>query len=176
MRLFVAVPVPEDLRRKVAALGQEMMQDGISLVRAENMHLTLRFIGEIQPEELDKLKERLGAVRFRRFACSLHGVGVFPSEDYIRVVWAGCESGGALEALAQDVIAALRGYGKDERFSAHLTIARVKRKLDLRGFLGRRKDEDFGGFEVSRFELVESFLGGPKGPEYRTVAVFEAEK
>jgi 2'-5' RNA ligase len=175
MRLFVAVPVPDELRARLAALGKEIGQEGISLVRAENMHLTLKFIGEIQPQKLDEIRQRLGKIKFRGFGCAIKGVGVFPSENYIRVVWAGGESGGALEALAKDVIGALKGYGGDERFSAHLTIARVKRKLDLGEFLKRHKDEDFGSFEVTRFELIESVLGGGKGPQYRTVAVFVAE-
>ena len=176
MRLFVAVPVPEALREGIALAGGEIAEDGISLVRPENMHLTLKFIGEVQPQALEEIKKRLEGVKFRKFSCRLRGTGAFPSGDYIRVVWAGGESGGALEALAQEVIAALRGFGKDERFTAHLTIARVKKKLDLKRFFEKHKEEDFGSFEVSSFELIESVLGGPKGPEYRTLAVFEAEK
>ncbi|MEW6722857.1 MAG: RNA 2',3'-cyclic phosphodiesterase [Candidatus Micrarchaeota archaeon] len=176
MRLFVAVPVPEELRAKAAALGEEIRQDGVVPVRPQNMHLTLRFLGDVAPQKLPEIKEKLGSVRFGRFGCALKGVGVFPNENYVRVVWAGCESGGGLEALAAKVAEALRGMGGDERFAAHLTIARVKKKLDLRAFLARHKDGDFGSFEAARFGLVESVLGGPKGPEYRTLAVYEAEK
>jgi 2'-5' RNA ligase len=172
MRLFVAVPLPQELREKVALLGNEIGQDGISMVRPENMHLTLKFIGEVQA--LDDITGRLGRVKFSKFNCLLKGIGVFPNENYVRVVWAGGESGGALEALAKDVIGALKGYGKDERFSAHITIARVKKKIDFTEFLKRHADEEFGSFEVSRFELIESVLGSGKGPQYRTVAAFDS--
>lgn len=176
MRLFVAVAVPPLLRGKAAALGLEMKQEGLGLVRADNMHLTLKFIGETGPKDAEEIKKKLQAVKFGKFRCGLRGVGVFPSEDYVRVVWAGAESGGALEDLAQKVMGALRGFGKDERFTAHLTIARVKKKVDMKSFLELHKNEDFGSFEVAAFELIESRLGGQHGPEYHTLAVFEAEE
>ncbi|HSB47734.1 MAG TPA: RNA 2',3'-cyclic phosphodiesterase [Candidatus Bilamarchaeum sp.] len=175
MRLFVAVPVPESLREKIAELGKEIQGDGVLPVKAENMHLTLKFIGEGRPDKLGEIREKLAAVRFEKFACSLRGTGVFPNESYIRVVWAGCESGGKLEELAKGVAGALKGYGEDERFTAHLTIARVKKKLDFSRFLEAHKGEDFGSFDVSEFRLIESVLGGRDGPEYRTLAVFGAE-
>lgn len=174
MRIFVAVPVPEALRRKVSALGPEIAAPGVSLVKAGNMHLTLRFLGEIPDEQLDAVKKQLGDVRFRRFSCLMKGVGVFPNESFVRVVWAGCESNGALEALAKDVAGALGGYGGDERFSAHLTIARVKSKIDARPFLEKHMDEEFGAFETKEFHLICS-VPGAEGPKYTTLAVFKAE-
>ena len=172
MRIFVAVRVPEEIRRRVAALGSEIAGDGISLVRPENMHLTLRFIGDTQPQDVEKVKEALGKISFKRFDCSVKGVGVFPGEDYVRVVWAGCGSGDSLEGLANMISGGLEGFGGDERFTAHLTIARVKKRIDARPFLQRHEGEGFGSFSVSGFELIESVLGGPRGPEYRTIAVF----
>jgi 2'-5' RNA ligase len=99
---------------------------------------------------------------------------VFPDEDYVRVVWAGCESSGALESLAMGVCAALRGYGGDERFSAHLTIARVKRKIDPRPFLARHDGEVLGTFQADKIQLIKSVLV-PSGSEYVTLAEFSAD-
>ncbi|MCI0503771.1 RNA 2',3'-cyclic phosphodiesterase [Candidatus Micrarchaeota archaeon] len=174
MRVFVAVPVPEALRRKVSALGQEIAAPGISLVRHDNMHLTLRFLGEIPDSQIVDVKKQLGRVKFKRFSCRIRGVGVFPNESFVRVVWAGCASSGALEALAKDVAGALGGYGGEERFTAHLTIARVKSRLDPRAFLEKHLDEEFGAFETDEFHLVCSVLG-PGGPQYTTLAVFKAD-
>jgi RNA 2',3'-cyclic 3'-phosphodiesterase len=169
MRLFVAVRVPEEIRTRAAAIGREIEGDGISLVKAENMHLTLRFIGEVQPQKADEMKAALSQITFKGFDCTVRGVGAFPSESYIRVIWAGCESGGALEELAWKINDAIGG---DERFTAHLTIARVKRKADFKQFLEKHKEDNLGSFSVSGFELIESVLGGPEGPEYRTIARF----
>jgi RNA 2',3'-cyclic 3'-phosphodiesterase len=173
MRLFVAVPVPEELRGKVAALGHEIAGEGIVSVKPKNMHLTLKFLGEVPDGGLERIVLRLGQLGFGRLTCTLKGVGVFPREDYVRVVWVGCESNGALEALAYDVSAALRGYGAEERFSAHLTIARVKRRIDPRPFLARHDGEVFGSFEADSIQLVKSILT-PGGPEYITLAEFRA--
>ncbi len=174
MRIFVAVPVPEALRKKVAALGNEIAAPGISPVKSENMHLTLRFIGEVPDGELDGIKNLLEKVRFKRFSCKVVGVGVFPNESFVRVVWAGCSSNGAMEALAKQVAGALSGYGGDERFSAHLTIARVKSRMDPRKFLETHMNEEFGGFDAGEFHLICSVLG-PGGPAYTTLAVFKAD-
>ncbi len=88
-------------------------------------------------------------------------------------MWAGAETGGKLESLAKDVIGALSGYGADERFTAHLTIARVKRKLDLKPFLEKHNGESFGRFDVKVFRLMQSELG-PSGPKYSVLAEFPA--
>lgn len=171
MRLFVAVPVPGELKEKAASLSKELEQDAIKPVKAENMHATLRFIGEVEGKE--KIEEKLRSVQFSEFKCTLKGAGVFPNENYVRVVWAGIESGGKLEELAKQVQDALKGSPGDNRFSAHLTIARVRKKISLKEFLGKHRDEELGTFTVSQFELIESVLG-PEGPSYRTVAVFKA--
>jgi RNA 2',3'-cyclic 3'-phosphodiesterase len=173
MRLFVAVPVPREIREKVAKLGEEILQDGIVPVKADNMHLTLRFMGDTDERRLAALEQALRGIRFAAFGCTVKGVGVFPDERYIKVVWAGVESGGALESLAKDVQQSLRGFGGDERFSAHMTMARVKRKADLHDFLGRHGNDDFGRFTASSFELVQSVLGAG-GPRYSVIAQFEA--
>lgn len=174
MRLFVAVPVPEGLREKLADLGKEIEQDGIRFVKPENMHLTLKFMGEVDEGKVPDIEEKLKGISFAPASCSLKGIGVFPNENYIRVVWAGCESGGALEKLAKDVMDALHGYGDNRPFSAHLTIARVKRKLDLKAFIQKHKEEVFGEFETKEFHLIKSVLK-PGGPEYSVVASFEAK-
>jgi len=173
MRLFVSVPVPDELKTKVAALGKEIAQDGVMLVRPENMHLTLKFLGEIDEKKIEDIEKKLSSVRFRAFDCALRSVGVFPNENYVKVVWAGCESGNALESLAKDVIRSLSGYGDDKRFTAHLTIARVKRKIDLRSFLQKHKADEFGSFPVKEFHLMQSVLK-PSGPEYSVLSSFEA--
>lgn len=165
MRLFVAVEIPMEIRERIAKLGEEIRQDGIVSVKPENMHLTLKFIGEGNPDEII---EKLAAVRFSRFRCRAKNVGVFPNENYIRVVWAGIEG---TEELAEKVQESL---GEKERFTGHATIARVKRKVDLGAFLEKHRDDEFGEFEVSGFQLIKSELG-PGGPAYTTLATFEAD-
>lgn len=173
MRLFIAVPLPRELKERIGSIGREIGQDGIKLVEPSNMHLTLRFIGET--DRGDELREALRAVRFKRFRCDAKGIGVFPNEDYIKVIWVGADSGGSMEALAKDVQHACRGYGKDdERFSSHITLARVKRKVELKAFLGRHREDELGSFQVERFELIKSELQ-PGGPVYTVIESYPAE-
>jgi len=196
LRLFVSVEIPEGIRRKIAALAKELPHDAITPVRPENMHLTLRFIGEVPAEQLAEIGERLRAVEFAPFSLSLKGVGVFPSEDYIRVVWVGCENE-QLSNLAEKIEKALAGIGtlsaakkaadvrlapfgskreKEERgFSAHLTIARVKRKIDVKKFLLSHVDEEFGTCDVRSFNLMQSELEMGKAPRYIVVEEFGAK-
>jgi len=172
MRLFVAVPVPEDIKMRLGILNEAIKQDGIVPVGPENMHITMRFIGE--SDKAEEIEKKLKSVSFGKFDCELLGLGVFPSADYIRVVWTGIESGDRLETLANAIAETLKGYGKDEKFSAHLTIARVKRKVDLKDFLKKHEKEGFGKFTVERFALMKSELG-PQGPKYTILASFEAK-
>jgi len=175
MRLFVEVPLPEELKEKIGKLGKEIEQEGIKLVTPQNMHATLKFLGDTPEKKLGDIEQKLRGITFSSLKCSIKGVGVFPNESYIRVVWVGVESNGQLEKLAEDVIGSLRGYGKDNRFSAHITIARVKKKTDLSGFLKKYKNEELGEFEVKSFQLMESVLSR-EGPTYSVVANFPAEE
>lgn len=172
MRLFIAVQVPQELRRKMAEIARELDMDGIRPVKEQNMHITLRFIGEVPDEKVGEIREQLGQVEFEKFDCLLKGTGVFPNENYVRVVWAGIESERKLEELSGKVNQALSGLPGDGKFSAHLTLARVKKKADVRDFVAGHQ-EDFGKFTVESFELVQSVLE-PSGPKYTTVAVFNA--
>ncbi|MBN1170188.1 RNA 2',3'-cyclic phosphodiesterase [Candidatus Micrarchaeota archaeon] len=166
MRLFVAVVIPADIRERMAELGKEIKQEGVVTVKPEKMHLTLKFIGDGNPDEITG---KLKAVKFKKFICRAGGTGAFPDEKHIKVVWAGVSG---LEELAEKVQEAL---GKKERFAGHATIARVKRRADLKAFLEKHRKDEFGEFWVSEFELIKSELG-PEGPAYTTIARFGAEK
>ncbi len=175
-RLFVSVEVPLGLRERIAKLAQELPPDAITPVRPDNMHLTLRFMGEVPERMAGDIGHRLQGVEFAKFAVLLKGAGVFPSESYARVVWAGAESL-ELDALAKKVIEALRGIGKEEErgFSAHLTVARVKRKIGVKEFLQRHANEEFGAFVVERFCLMRSELRPGTPPKYTIVEAFGAK-
>lgn len=175
MRLFVAIDIAKEVKEKIGNVTTELPKDSIKRIKIENMHFTLRFIGEIPETQLEEITKRLGEVRFSKFKIVLSGVGVFPNENYVKIVWVGCKSK-ELDELAEKVIAVLKGVGKEDSrdFSAHLTIARVRRKIDVKEFLQKHKNENFDGFEVSEFKLMQSILG-PEGPRYSVVAEFKAE-
>lgn len=170
MRLFIAVEIPEGVKEKMGKLARELPEDGISRVKTENMHFTLKFLGEVEEGKLVEIKKILHMIEFSPFSVRMRGVGVFPNESYVRVVWAGAESE-EMEGLARKVHTSLAGMFEGEEFSAHLTLARVKKRADFREFLKKHSGEEFGEFKVDRFILFESKLQ-PGGPEYRKLMEF----
>ena len=174
MRLFVAVDIPMEVKEKVADLRSELPPDNTKPVKIENMHLTLRFIGEVPEVQITEIKKKLSDIKFNKFKLSMKSVGVFPNENYPKVIWIGCENK-ELDKLAGKIISALSGIGKEDtgKFSAHLTIARVRRKINVKEFLQKHKNENFGEFEISEFKLIQSILDSD-GPTYSVVAEFKA--
>lgn len=173
-RLFVAVELPGELRKNIHEFAKQIEQDGIKLVEEQNLHVTMKFIGDVPEDKVEEISSRLSEIKFDWFECSVKGTGVFPNPNYIRVVWVAleCEQ---LTELANSVISKLKDIGKPEKrgFSAHLTTARVKRKVDLNKFLEENKEKEFGNFKVNEFSLIESKLT-PEGPVYTKLKSFPA--
>ncbi len=174
-RLFVAVELPSELRHRLHLLTRELPQDAIKAVEEENIHITLKFIGDVQVEKIKEITERLGKISFSPFRCAVRGVGVFPNQNYIRIVWVGLQNNEML-LLAEEIEQALSGIGKkeDREFVGHITIARVRRKIDVKDFLSKHANESFGDFYVSDFVLMESQLGR-EGPTYTVIKKFTLE-
>lgn len=178
MRLFVAVDLPDDLRSALGRLEDRLRRGGgVRWVPPGNIHLTLRFLGEVSPDRVGEIGVLLSAAaaRHRPFTLTARGLGAFPSLRRPRVIWVGIgppESIGPLEALRGDLedgFASL-GFGREGRpFRPHLTIGRVR---DRRG--GRRVDPGRGlegvafhasPFSVDAVDLMESRLE-PAGATY----------
>ncbi|MEM3422362.1 MAG: RNA 2',3'-cyclic phosphodiesterase [Candidatus Bilamarchaeaceae archaeon] len=172
-RLFVAVEIPQLTRKKISQFSSQLKDKDIRLVDEKNLHITLRFIGEVPEQNVEEIKEKLNKIKENKFECKIEGVGVFPTENYIRVIWVGIISDG-LKKVAKKIDEVLAGIGKkeDREFSAHLTIGRVNKKTDLKKFLEENKNINFGSFEVDKFVLFESKLT-PNGPIYTKLAEFE---
>jgi len=152
MRAFIAIDVPKDIAESIAKVQPELPQDVIKPVDQSDMHLTLRFLGnEVKDEQVPNLKEIISSIKFEPFTIKCKGVGVFPNPHYIRVVWAGIDSGGKLEEINKELNEKIQEFGFDnEPFTSHLTIARVRRRVDLNDFLSKHKDDVFGEFAVNQ--------------------------
>lgn len=175
MRLFVAVEVPDEVKKRMGELEKELPENGLKKVESKKMHITLKFLGEVNEGKLEEIKKALGKIEFLPFKVGVKGVGVFPNEKYVKVVWAGT-GGEGLEELAEKVELALAPmFPKEARgFSGHLTLARVKRKIEIKEFLEKHRGEEFGEFLVRRFILMKSVLGRG-GAEYSVIGEFPAK-
>ncbi|MCK4491727.1 MAG: RNA 2',3'-cyclic phosphodiesterase [Candidatus Altiarchaeales archaeon] len=179
MRAFIAVPCPETLRDEFMGVQAEIQLYGkMRPVDRGNIHLTLKFLGEVDEVRLGVVKEGLGFLSdVEKFRAWARGVGVFPSIDYMKVIWVGVGEGSAeIRTVQSEIDEGLdkQGFSRDRRFHSHFTLARVKsvsEKEKLRGFIEGNSRRVFGEFKVDRIMLMGSRLT-PKGPRYSVVEEF----
>jgi len=180
MRAFVAIPIDEPLRRRIGEIRRrlERIDADVRWVALENLHLTLKFLGELDEPTVVSLRERLRseAHRSRPFEIRLSGVGRFPPSGVSRVIWIGCRGEvSCMEDLARGVEqAALEiGVPKEGRdFSPHLTIGRVKSPRNSKPLAAAvHGEEEVGSQRVESFTMYRSTLT-PTGPIYDPVELF----
>jgi 2'-5' RNA ligase len=176
MRLFVAVFPPADVQRSAASIIERLRSpgDGVSWVKPDNLHYTVRFIGEVGDDGARRVAESAReAVRGRAaFDGVLGGLGAFPNARRARVIWLGMTAGGpALVELAKALERSLdkRGFEPEGRgFSAHLTLGRVRDPrgdwTDRLASVGSIEAQPVA-FRVDRLSVIESKLN-PKGSIY----------
>ncbi|MBP1608781.1 MAG: 2',3'-cyclic phosphodiesterase [Acidobacteria bacterium] len=139
MRTFIAIPLPKSCHEMLDKLQQNLrpFRADLRLVAISSIHLTLKFLGEVDPKELPKLVEALNAETNQEPALSLclRGIGCFPNLRNPRVIWCGIEGDTEkLACLQEEVENACcdLGFGREERpFHPHLTLARVNSKKNL---------------------------------------------
>lgn len=176
-RLFIAIDLPDTIKDALVGLGVARL-DGARPVRREHMHLTLRFIGEVDTEAMNRIREQLGMARGAPFDLSLRGVGRFPPQGAARVLWAGVSAPSALTDWHQQIESALSqlGYPPDAKgFTPHITLARFKTpppQAALRRFIDAHRTFTTAPFPARQLTLYESTLT-PQGPRYRAVAVWD---
>ncbi len=185
MRLFVAVPFPAGVKNELGKLidNWQREKDKVGWVKKENLHLTLKFLGETPVEKLEALKTNLSSnlKTPSAFTLSLSGAGAFPNLNRARVIWIGVSEGKEkLAELAQKVEEATRplGFPAEEReFSAHLTVGRVKNNRLSERLLTKVRACTFEvkGIIVSEVVLYQSELA-PGGSSYTPLVRFELAK
>jgi RNA 2',3'-cyclic 3'-phosphodiesterase len=160
IRLFVGIGLPEDIRARLSGLCGGV--PGARWVPPENMHLTLRFIGEVSEGEAEDIHHALVSIRTRRFDISIAGVGYFDTAGEVRALWARVEKSPELLALHARVESALVRMGlepEERRFTPHITLARLKDTPVARAsaFLAHNNMFRAGPIAVESFSLFSSF-------------------
>lgn len=174
-RLFVAIDLPDDIRDRLTELCKGI--SGAKWVSRDQMHLTLRFIGDVDEKPFQAIRTLLGDIRCEPFEVTLKGVGQFPPKGAARVLWVGLDAPPALNALQRKIELALTGLGlapEDRPFSPHITLARMKAPPlpeAMRQFMSKNATFETHPVPVSEFVLYSSFLR-PEGPFYRHEGVY----
>jgi RNA 2',3'-cyclic 3'-phosphodiesterase len=185
VRLFVALEIPSALRTNFAALmtdlralDTESSAKKPSWTRPENLHVTLKFMGNVAPDKFDDIRAALAGVRSERSVeLRFSGLGFFPDARRPRFVWASIAASQNLGAIAADIDRGVAGFGvpnEQRAFTAHLTLARCQHgaiSSSLRTTIQKDAARDFGGFRTNEFHLIESKLKS-SGAEYTTLQTF----
>ena len=178
MRAFVAIEVNDkDVLNSIRKVQSELNIKA-KPVELHNMHFTVQFLGEVSEEMVRKISNALNSIKFSAFPISFVGVGVFPKPHNPRVVWIGTNDGvNELEKLAEMIRSKLShlGFSPDKKFKPHVTIFRVKNKIeDLSSKLDKFSSCSFGKQLVSEIKLKKSELTST-GPIYTDLLVVKGK-
>jgi len=178
IRSFIAFDMDsEQILKKITDIQSLLTKTGadLKLVEPRNIHITVRFLGNITPPMVDKIFEEMKKVQFVPFDVKICGAGAFPNVRYPRVLWAGITEGAdQLRSIFNQLEPRLRslGFARDPKgFNPHLTIARVKsgrNKAELAKLLNETVNYEFGIVRAECLRLKRSDLT-PKGPIYSTL-------
>jgi len=172
-RTFLAIPVSEKAKIIFSSLFDDLkIIPNLKLVKPENVHFTLKYLGEVSESELIEVREKLGHFKFKPFKIELGPIGGFSIGDYVKVIWLGADN----EEMANLIVSVQKLFDylrKEEhtQITPHLTLARSREDTDqslLRKFLQKYKNQKFGEMEVNKIVLYESKLT-PSGPVYKEI-------
>ena len=175
MRLFIAIDFGE-LRDCLIELQDNLPKEDVKLTLTKRYHLTLKFLGEVSETDAEKVIEILKKIKFEKFEINLDDIGVFPNENYIRVVWVGVNPKKQVIELQRNIEDSLKEFNfkKDFSFHPHITLARVKFVKDKPNFIDALKKLKINKDKIiitKEFKLIKSTLS-PEGPIYEDWEVF----
>jgi len=182
MRTFIAIELPQEIKDKLSEL-QALLKKAdadVKWVEPANIHLTLKFLGEIDEAKSVKVAGAIEDITrgLKQFQISLSSCGAFPKMEFPRVIWVAIAKGNReIATLAGDLEERIEKLGipkEDRPFSSHITIARVRspRNTDKLAKALKEAEDYFGGknieFDVTKITLFKSTLG-PGGPVYEVL-------
>lgn len=165
MRVFIAVDLPNEVRKELANVQRALrpLTDSARWVAPESIHITLKFLGEVPEKRLDDVTTALTGLSWKPFTVTVHGVGFFPGNRSPRVFWAGMEAP-TMQGLAEELDSRMErlGFDKEKRaFRPHITLARAREtRIDSSLVTGAAEylEHDFGSFTADRVFLFKSTL------------------
>ena len=179
MRAFVAVEIQDDRILDAITKVQYEFKIKATAVNKKNMHFTLLILGEITEESASNVKKALSTISFKPIEVRFTHVGAFPNPRSPRVIWIGVDETASkqlvdLAALVEKKLEPL-GFKSDKPFKAHLTIFRIKNRIDdISGMIEKFKKIDLGNYTMTELKFKQSILT-PNGPIYSDLQVVLAQ-
>jgi 2'-5' RNA ligase len=178
VRSFIAFDIDDaEVLNQMRAAQKLLAETGadLKLLKPENIHITVRFLGNITEDMVNRISSEMQQIVFKPFNAEIHGIGAFPSTKSPRVIWAGIRSGAdEARSVFQQLEPRLGGLGfkrEPRGFNPHITVGRVRSRRNrgaLVECLGSLAARDFGVLKVSCVKLKKSVLT-PRGPVYSTL-------
>ncbi|MET1160172.1 MAG: RNA 2',3'-cyclic phosphodiesterase [Thermoprotei archaeon] len=185
LRVFIAIDIEDNtVLSNLVRARDLLLESGADLkpVETENLHLTIRFIGETPLKIVNDICRELSKLEFAPFKIHVKGIGVFPSIARPRVIWAGVSEGSdklvEIHDKVEEILSKLGIPGEREKFVPHITLARVRSPRNLSKLvkiINNMIDMDFGEYTVTHIVLKRSTLT-PSGPIYNDVCSVKAKQ
>jgi len=162
MRAFIAIDLPEKIKKKIAELENDFKKCNLTFkwVKPENLHLTLKFLGNINQEQINKINEAITTVsgKFAAFEASLSSFGFFPNARKPRVFFISIDKEELFKSIASELEKELEtlGFEKEDRFKSHITLARIKNLKNIESLKEKikntRLDEEFPADTITLYK------------------------
>lgn len=167
IRTFVSIDLPENIQKEIKQIQNSLPSFEGKKTEPENLHLTLKFLGEIDKKKVGEIKEKLREIKFKEFETKIAYIGFFDNKKY-GVIWIHLSNCEKIQEEVDEKLSSL--FEKERRFMSHLTIARVKKIKNKEEFLRKLREIKFQKirFVVKNFNLKKSTLM-QEGPVYETL-------
>ena len=171
MRCFLCIELDDEIKNEIEKIKRDFNIQGIKLVKRENLHITVKFLGEINEETLNKILNLDLSVE--ELEVNILKMGVFPNEEYIRVIWIGLDD--KLIPIFKEIDEKLGklGFKKEKSYIPHITIGRVKfisnnNKIKIINNIKKYSNLNLGKMKIKHITLMKSTLT-KSGPIYEVI-------
>ena len=173
VRSFIAIDIPENVKKQIVDLQNQLPYFMGKKTELDNLHLTLKFLGEIDDSVVSDVKKLLENIKLKKFEVTISEIGVF-NENFIKIIWLKLEGDGIFNLQNEIDLRLDNLFPREKRFMSHLTVARVKNIKNKKEFLDSLKKIKIPEikFNVDNFILKKSILK-PEGPEYKDLGVYK---
>lgn len=179
MRCFIAIELSEAVKSTLSGIEEDLKKSkaDVRWVKPDNVHLTLKFFGNIEEKKTEKIIEIMEGIcnQYASFTIEIKGMGTFPNIKSPRVLWVGIEGNDTLKTLQEEIENKMESIGferEDRAFTAHLTLGRFRSSIEKEGLLKavklHEKDTFVGSINVQSLSLIRSDLH-PEGARYTKI-------